>query len=205
MKNRIVGKTGVLICTLLGLFAFNSVVMGTELYSYFKNNMSAEDLLYDSDIYECSDETTPQQLCLDDQLYYSIPVNVKFHLVDSRLVSVELVSVLTLHHYGVLQSSLRKDGFAIAKVAIDNKTVDVFTQSRKQSIESIDANLIVLVNGYPFQFPREYHLLPSDVLFHCLEKKHALYETCISSSSIKFRTAIFRTVNGSISIYFSLN
>lgn len=205
MRNRTVGKTVGLVCMLLSFFVFNPEAVSTELYSYFKSNMAAEDLLYDSNIYECSDETTPQQLCLDEQSYYSIPVSVKFHLVDSRLVSVELVSELTLHHYGVLQSSLRKDGFSIAKVVIDNQAVDVFSQLKQKSIENVDSNLIVLMNKYPFQVPRKYYFIPDNVFSHCLEKKHKLYETCLLSSSLEFRKAIFSTVNGSISIYFSLN
>lgn len=182
---------------------FSPVVVSTELYSYYKSNISVEELLSNPEIYECSVETNSQQLCLDDQFYYSIPVDLKFHLIKSRLVSVELTSELTLHHYVNLQSSLRKDGLSIVKVEIDNYAIDVLAQLRTVSANQVDKDLIFLVNQYPFQFPRKYSFLPSKVFSHCLEKKHILYETCLLSSSLEFRGAIFSTVNGSISIYFS--
>lgn len=192
-------------CVLCLCCLFSPVVVSTELYSYYKSNISVEELLSDPEIYECSVETNSQQLCLDDQLYYSIPVDLKFHLTKSRLVSVELSSDLTLHHYVNLQSSLRKDGLSIVKVEIDNYAIDVLAQLKTVSANQVDKDLIFLVNQYPFQFPRKYSFLPNKVLFHCLEKKHILYETCVLSSSLEFRRAIFSTVNGSISIYFSLN
>ncbi len=116
--------------SLLMLTASANAGMTAKLYQGYKFGMSKNEIMKNSEIYECSEEFEKGALCLNEQKFAGKDVEIGFRFINKKLVTVVLFSEFTEENYlqfiGAISSK-----FQLATIASGNKKIDLIVQMKK--------------------------------------------------------------------------
>lgn len=111
-------------------------------------------------LYDCGLQPE-QQFCSEPVDYYGVTVESNLWLTNGSVSKLELTAPFSHGAYSGLISNLRKDGFVLAKVEINQQVIDVAQKLQSMPVYKVDREVIVLMNRRPLSSPRQLLWVPA--------------------------------------------
>ncbi len=118
-----------------------------EVLDYFHLRMAENtNFVLPSDWFDCSEEDSVKQSCLDLFKYYQQDTFAMVEFANSKPYQLTLFSDFSHSSYNQLLLNLRRDGYELVSVTRFNKTFNVKDQSANYSSEELDKAVIEFLN-----------------------------------------------------------
>ncbi|NOI65205.1 hypothetical protein [Vibrio sp. 99-8-1] len=126
--------------------AFTSGWLATVI-SEPTDKLSLQQLQQSADLYDCGLEEENQSFCSDTIRYYSTAVVARFDVEQGWVDKIELSCPFSNQAYTQLQLNLRKDGYVLVKVSVEDKEYDVIEQLKHKTMNQVNRDVVMFINA----------------------------------------------------------
>jgi hypothetical protein len=142
----------------------------------------ASELDVQSDLFDCSIEEELEDFCSSQIHYYETRVEAEIKVIEGEAAKMVLTSKFDITNANNLQNALRRDGFQIAHIYVDEYHLDVAKSLELMDLEQVNRDAYFLLND------RRFRQMPKTVM----------WEKSAEQGGVEYRSDVTYSANSNV-------